>query len=257
MREQLTADRTYYVSTTGNNSNNGLTSGSAFLTIAKATDIILKTLDGAGYTARIQLADGTYNESVTITSDAVNFGQIHILGNLATPGNVIINDAAANNAVHVAYAKTPIDIKGVRLQSTGSSGIYAHGGAWITFGKIEFGTCGGAHLYANGGSTIQSYDNYTILGNATYHAIAQFQSMLFFASGKTTTMSGTRAFTEFLNLYHMSYANFYSQVITGTATGKRYTLGMLSGVLTRNGDGNVNYFPGNVAGSAGQGSQYV
>jgi len=67
-REILTADRTYYVATTGNDGNSGLTVGSPFLTLQKAIDVIAGDLDIRGYNLTIQLADGTYTTDYEYTS---------------------------------------------------------------------------------------------------------------------------------------------------------------------------------------------
>jgi len=65
IRETLSQDRTYYVATTGSNSNTGLASGAEFLTIAKALDAVSK-LDFNGFVITIQIADGTYSSEFII-----------------------------------------------------------------------------------------------------------------------------------------------------------------------------------------------
>lgn len=59
-----TASRTIYVATTGSNTvGDGLTVGTAFLTIAKAISTIKKNLQNA---VTISIGDGTYNEDVLV-----------------------------------------------------------------------------------------------------------------------------------------------------------------------------------------------
>jgi len=58
-----TSNITYYVSKTGNNSNNGLTSGTAFLTIQKAIDNLPTIIN---HDIIINVANGDYSEVVTI-----------------------------------------------------------------------------------------------------------------------------------------------------------------------------------------------
>jgi hypothetical protein len=89
-REVLTANRTYYVRTDGNDSNTGLgnTSGTAFLTIQKAVDVA-STLDLSVYDVTIQLGTGTWTESVTM-KNAVGAGTIIIQGDLITPSNAVV-----------------------------------------------------------------------------------------------------------------------------------------------------------------------
>jgi hypothetical protein len=88
----LTADTTFYVRTDGNDSNTGLanTSGAAWLTIQKAINYLLAT-DLGGFTATIQLGDGTYSHSAGITAyRPFRNGFVKLLGNTGTPANVII-----------------------------------------------------------------------------------------------------------------------------------------------------------------------
>jgi hypothetical protein len=95
---RLTADTTFYVRTDGSNSNNGLanTSGGAWLTIQYACDQ-MANIDANGYGVTIQVADGTYspavpgNYCVSILYRPRNAKYFWILGNTATPANVVVD----------------------------------------------------------------------------------------------------------------------------------------------------------------------
>jgi hypothetical protein len=99
-RELLTANRTYYVRSDGNDSNTGLanTSGGAFLTVQKAVNIIAATLDLGGSAVTVQIADGTYTGAVSL-KEVVGYsapGCLVIQGNNSTPANVVISTTSAN-----------------------------------------------------------------------------------------------------------------------------------------------------------------
>ena len=81
VREQLTANRTYYVRTDGSDGNNGLanSSGGAFLTIQKAIDTVA-ALDLSIYNVTVQVADGTYTGAVRGFRALGRFGHGHPAG---------------------------------------------------------------------------------------------------------------------------------------------------------------------------------
>lgn len=64
-REVLTANRTYYVSKTGSDANNGLTAGAAFLTVQKAVNVAL-ALDMSIYSVTISVSAGTFAEGTRL-----------------------------------------------------------------------------------------------------------------------------------------------------------------------------------------------
>jgi hypothetical protein len=97
-REVLTADRTYYVATTGSDSNDGLSSGSPFATIQKAVDVVC-SLDLSIYQATIQLADGTYTAGATLKQYVGALPPI-IQGNTTTPANVVVNVSTRRDALN-------------------------------------------------------------------------------------------------------------------------------------------------------------
>lgn len=69
-------DLTYYVSPTGNDSNNGTSSSSPFKTIAKAISVIPQIVNHA---VTINVANGTYNEDVVIKG-FLGSGTLRLIG---------------------------------------------------------------------------------------------------------------------------------------------------------------------------------
>ena len=88
-RERLTADKTYYVSTTGSDSNDGLTVDTPFLTIQHALDQ-LENLDLSKWSMYISIADGTYAGDIVLDVPSIGGFGIFLVGNVSTPANVQI-----------------------------------------------------------------------------------------------------------------------------------------------------------------------
>lgn len=161
VREKLTADRTYYVSTTGSDSNDGLTSGKSFATIQKAVDTICDTLDLSIYKVTIQVADGTYTGAVVLrnivggnggASGAAGAG-VTIQGNSSSPANVVISTTSASCFGMVeGQNRGQWYIKDMKLQTTTSGfGILANSGGIVYVGNLVFGACANGHLAAVSG----------------------------------------------------------------------------------------------------------
>lgn len=93
----LTSNLTLYVSTTGSDSNNGLTSGTAFLTKQKAWNTLIANYDLAGYQATIQCAAGTYYDVLNASGTPVG---------LYDPAKLVINGVAPTSQSSV-YANLP------------------------------------------------------------------------------------------------------------------------------------------------------
>jgi hypothetical protein len=60
-RQLLTGDLQLYVATTGNDSNDGLTAGTPWLTIQHGLDYVANKIDGGGHTVFLNIAAGTYS----------------------------------------------------------------------------------------------------------------------------------------------------------------------------------------------------
>lgn len=255
-RDTLTANRTYYVRTDGNDSNDGLsnTSGGAFLTIQKAINAVA-ALDISIYSVTIQVADGTYTGATTVNGAWLGSGTVTILGNTTTPANVIFSVTSAD-AIAAANGGR-ITVSGIELRTTTSgSCLHALTGGTITVGaSVRFGAAVNYHMYVETNGTIKAAASYVISGGAGVHWAALANGIIQ-TQGTTATLSGTPAFSSgFAFAGRASLIECYGMTFSGSATGTRYISGENSLIFTNG--GGASYLPGNVAGSTSNGGLYV
>lgn len=258
-REMLTANRTYYVRTDGNDSNTGLVNSAAgaFLTIQKAIDAAA-ALDCSIYNITIQLGAGTYVvTSIINLKSIIGSGTVTIIGDESTPGNVIIDGqgiVSLFSAVAVSY--TTYKLKGFKLYSSTSNctfGIRSSKGSNVEFQNLDFGTGINQQLRADDGGAISCTGSYSISGGADNHVAGV--GGLIRIQAFTITINGTPAFsTAFVTLSYLTMAIMNGITFVGSATGKRYEVTMNGICLC---GGSANYFPGNSAGSTSTGGQYA
>lgn len=256
-RLRLTGNTSFYVATTGNNSNPG-TVGLPWLTIQHAIDYLLDNVDLAGFVATINVADGTYTDPVIVDAPFTGGGSVQLIGNTTTPANCIISTTSANAiaASNGAY----ISVGGFKLQTTTSGhGIQAFsGGHVIISGNMNFGTVAAAyrHVDLSNLAQVDFNANYTISGNAQCH-IGMLQNSVVNLNGSiTVTLTGTPAFSsQFVNANGLCFVYAVGITFTGAATGSRYNVAQ-NGVINTDGGG-ANYFPGNSVGTSSTGGQYV
>ena len=254
-REVLTASRTYYVATTGNNSNSGLAVDTPFLTIQKAFDVIFGTLDLGGFDVTIQLADGTYTSGVAESGSVIGSGNVVVNGNATTPANVIVSTTSASCFVAAAGAKFEIRNLEVRTTTAGEAVVATGNGSNVSIGTgMRFGTSAGRHILADYGGFVDAKANYSIVGGATMHW-GVFNSAMLSVTSRTITITGTPAFSVgFLWTEGLGNAQVFLNTFSGSATGTRYFSGYNSYIHTNS--GGASYIPGSVAGSVSNGGIY-
>ena len=242
--ETLLADRTYFVSTTGNDSNDGLSAGAPFLTIQKAINVIAGLIIGP-FNVTIQLADGTYTAGGTVVAPWLGTGTVTLLGNTTTPANVVIS--TTGNCITVAGGGR-LTVRGCTFTSSGGSLLFAAtNGAIVVGSNCRFGSAAGSHMIEIRGS-IASVSAYEIFGGALVHWNGS-QGRMSFTGAVTVTLTGTPA-------WGVSFAKTAQNGVivsnlgwafSGAATGKRYEVDTGAQIIT-SGAG-ANYYPGNVAGT--------
>lgn len=254
IREKLTADRTYYVRSDGNDSNTGLvnSSGGAFLTIAAAL-LVARALDASTFNVTVQVGNGTWTAPI-ILPQFIGSGTFTLQGDTTTPSNVTINTggSACIVANNISSAWT---IRGFKCVSSGFTQINTLN-ATIRYGEIEFSTAGTAQLYVSNGAATQ-IGACSISGGGGCHAFLEFGG---FWNPLGQTITATTALTysiAFISAFGGATGRCASMTFVNPAnvSGPRYTV-TLNAVVITNGGG-ANYFPGSSAGSTATGGEYA
>ncbi len=246
VRERLSANRTYYVRTDGNDANNGLSNsaGGAFRTLQHAWDIIAG-LDLSIYTVTVQIADGTY-AGITATAVPVGANSIVFQGNAAAPANVVINSA---NGFFIG-GPAQITVKDLKLACSGTCLYTQHPGAALKFANLDFGASGD-HIRSDAGQ-IYGIGNYAISGGAGRHLLGGPISL----SNIAVTLSGAPNFSgAFALIAGLSAITLWNVTWVGAATGQRYSVSG-NGVINTFGQ-STTWLPGSVAGATSAGGQYL
>jgi hypothetical protein len=263
-RARAGAITNFYVTTSGSDSNHGLSASSPFLTIRHAIDVLYQNFDYNSYAPVVNVADGTYaagvNGFIYVNGLPTGAGYFTVQGNTASPANVVLN--ATGSAVCNVGGGAQVFFKGFKIASSGSIspsavagvGIAVYGAGEVNFGYINFGVCDVAHITSTGSGSANSVAQpYTISGAAVDH-IAASQLGLVLTNGSTVTLTGTPAFSLYCVIDSCSVYYATGMTFVGGATGYRYGVSNNSVILT--GGGGANYFPGTLAGSATTGGQY-
>lgn len=256
VREQLSADRTYYVRTDGNNSNNGLinSAGGAFATIQKAIDVAA-SLDLGIFNVIIQVADGTYAGGILLKS-ALGAGQVRIQGNDLFPENVVITSAQDSiNGLSFGLYR----LSGVTLRGTVRNIFVEGNSSYLEVGNIRFGAMGASisssHCQASRGATIAAVGALSFIANCATLAWSNLKAtvtvrntQISFSSGLTVSQHGFRGTVQGLvDAINVSFV--------GSFTGPRYQVQGLS-LLWTNGSGE-SFIPGSSAGVTESGGVYA
>jgi len=253
-REVLTSARTYYVSTTGNDNNDGLTLETAFLTIQNAVNVVADTIDTAGHQVTIQLAAGTYNAGATLRS-CVGRVAPRIQGNELSPTEVVISTGSSSCFSSFAGA-TPWELRYMQLQTSSggtTSSIIASSGSVVSINGIDF-AAGNRHIAIQYGGIIEATGNYTISGAAVYHVFA-IEGGVIRINSRTITITNTPAFTTFALARGNTVVSLFGNTYTGSATGTRYSA-TVGAVIYTAGAGST-YLPGSTAGSVATNGVYA
>lgn len=240
---------------TGSDSNTGLaqTTTGAFLTAQKAFDTILKTIDRAGFTATVQLADGTTLGNISMVGPGTGGGTIVLQGNVTYPDNAFLLCGTASTDVLSMLYGAQLTVGGVKFQATSTGNCMAATyGCDLSYSLCTFGTCA-LHVHPDFGSRIIQSGVNTLVGaaNAWIH---NTNFSYFQAVGGTLYVTGALNFpTFFFGCSENTVSVFNSLTFVATAvtttSGSRYYIHQGATVETASATFDPEtYFPGSTVG---------
>lgn len=262
----LTAPRTLYVSsTTGNDNNDGLTTGTAFATLQKAANTVV-AYNLNGYAVQVIVANGTY--APVALAPLNGSGSCTWIGNSTTPANCLISSGNGQGAGILANgAGANYAFNGFKVVSTGTldfawsgRGIGAYLGGILSLSNMEVGACTEAQIIsASSGSNIILSTKLIVSGGAQYHTYCTGAGNLACAPQSLPALSITAAVSigvwaraDALGIAGLIYGSIAG---SGNVTGQKYNA-TANGIVTTN-TGNTSYLPGTVAGATSTGGQYT
>jgi hypothetical protein len=219
-----------------------------------ASDFVERALDTAGFTATVQVANGTYTASTSLGA-VYGGGDAIMRGDETTPANVLVS--VTNDYCFKRIGPKPgyWHVRGFKLQTTGSgSGLIAQDGATIYFQKINLASCASYGIGAHRRGIVAATGNFEISANMPSWLVASAGSLVDVA-GAVVTLTGTPVWSnQGLYASRSSAIEVHAMTFVGTASGPRYSV-ETNGVIFTGGAG-AFYLPGNAAGGSASGGQY-
>jgi hypothetical protein len=247
--EWLSANRTVYVATTGNDTTGDGTVGTPWLTIQYALNKLSK-IHLNGYTYTVSIANGTYTTQAITLVDPVGYGaggRTVIKGGSGTASDVILTGDNVSTAIY-SYFVNNYTIQDVTIRQTGTTAdciqIVSSFGIW--YSNIRFGQ-GNVQLRVTQNSVAQQTGNCESYENAQRWVYVDARSYLVLAY---LTAFGTRTYSSpVVGANDGSRIWAGSMTKSGTVTGARYIATGLA-MIDTNGGG-ASFLPGGSAGSVG------
>jgi len=229
-RRKLNSSTTIYVSTTGSDSNNGLSAGSPLLTIQAAIDKALQ-LDIYPYTVTIQIADGVYTGPIELKKAS---GNIVLRGNLSNASSVVIQ-ASNVTSVIVATSVENYRLESLRINSLVSGDLIRINNSSISLKNIVLGNCLGLNSVLANNSKILA-ENIFVAGAPSTGTLLNLQKYSQLKiEGSVTAIANFTVDTvlncEFFSLADLRSTNFDPDIYT--ITGRTFNVATNS-IITGN-----------------------
>ena len=219
---QLGVLTTYYVNASApNDSASCLGVGAPCKTLQGAWNKMATSNYGVGGAA-ISVADGTYTAGLTASGSWMGAGPIAITGNVASPGNVIINTGAANA---LTFQNVAVSLSGMELRTSGTfAGLVAKRGGDVSFSSMRFGGDGtGQHMTATVGGRFHCLGPYQIVSGAQSHVHAFNRGFIDAPFGSCVgTLIGTPNYTSYFAGVSDGDIDFTGWTFSGPATGQKF-----------------------------------
>lgn len=253
---ELDADTTFHVATTGSDTTGLGTAALPWATLQHAKNY-LDSIELQGFTATIQIADGTYS--------GVNMPRPSSSGIVAYKGNagdntlvVITPNLFGFNCFGIT-APNLVQVFDLTINPGGTSthtGIFASGPAIDVYcSNVSFIGGGGLCFWGTNGPFFNVTGNWSIAGN--WISAIRLDTAQMEIDSSALTLVTTPAFSEtFIKVTDQGLYHTFNSPMTfaGTATGKKFIVEDGGVIQTTTND--LTYFPGDVVGEIQAGGQY-
>jgi len=256
-RVLLTANATFYVSITGNDTTGNGSIGAPFRTMQKLINVLARFYDwgGFGVTAIRQDSVTAYTDSTVISGKFVGQSGSPLIITASSSANVSVS--VNTSEVYKVDSGAFVNITNQKISNSGGNGLYATRGSTMTHSGMDFGTCAQAHILVDRISQALQLGGNNVSGGASSHAAANSNSLCELSGAINFSTIGT-AFSSFVT---GSTANIQTTGVSftgnsGSVTGLKFVIDA-NGIINSGSSGNLNFFPGNLAGTQNNGGRYL
>ena len=250
-RGLLTANKSYFVATTGNDSNPG-TASLPFRNIQTGINAAALNDLGNFFLVGVQVAPGTYFETVSLPS-YVGSGPIVVTGSPGTPGNTIIDASGLGNPFPI-FANQNLSqyaFNGFKLKtSAGGNCVLAAQNGRVQLANIEFDTAG-VHIQCHSRSLVQLTGSTKMTADPNFHWLVDTGGSII-TNGTTLNVTGRAVGITFARVTNGGLLDIPAMTFIGTATGKRFDVdgaGVIHTGTNATNPATSNYIPGNSPGT--------
>ncbi len=251
IRRKLSSNTNYYVSQTGNNSNNGTSSSTAFLTMSRIIDELTR-IDGNGFDLTINLGAGTW-PGITFYPYAC-LGIRSLILNGGGIGNTIISSGSSNGiTTRSGGGFETLQIKNISFDGA-NNGIQSSFGHRVLVESLSFNNISITSIASTSGVTLFN-GPISVEGTSRSFISAQEHAYIWIPNVTSITMVNTPSFTNTIQCFSHALIAINNATFSGSSTGSRY-LCDVGGTINTYGRG-ANYIPGSSAGTTSGGGQYI
>lgn len=238
----ISSSLNFYVSVTGSDANNGLTTSTTFRTIQYATDYVANINLHRNSIVNIYILPGTYTENIVFAG--IGFADVRLTGINSSPVDVTVEGS-------IACHRSRLLVSNMRVRN-----VAAYYGGYLSMSTgITFSGSAQSHISVeNGGGLVRVNSSYSVTGLASRHLLANGTGQIVYASNVTGSFTGSFAWAfDFCNAANNGCIRIHNyagvaKFLGGTHTGTKYNVGT-GGGIDSNGAG-TSYLPGSVAGTS-------
>lgn len=257
----LRSDRTLHVDPDGDDSNSGIDPDFPKATIQSAWDFAL-LFDTRGFVTTVQLAHGTYDESIAINGPVPGAGFLALRGDPSAPRNVVIKGSSGLLSKDTFITRqATLNLRGLLLSANGAGDIAITAGIGsrvLLRESIVFDGVPATHMRAQNSGIVMGVTggDYEIDGIGDRHLQAVDGGVFTTLGSIAATLNNSPTIgSEFALAERVSAMRMGGWSFTGAASGRRYRVAT-NAVMDTDGGGS-DHFPGDSPGVEETGGIYV